>query len=160
MRKISLVVLSLLVFGSAVMAQNQNKVETKWHCAKQSADASFAVRDVPNHSYMILQGTCKATSSAGSFAEKTGAYTEFREVWKDSFTWHGRFNATMDNGDMVYYTYEGSKPNSNKWTIESGTGTRKGINGSGTCTGTTHEDGSSDWVCTGTFSMGKASSGK
>ena len=153
MRKILFVTFFLLVFGSSAMAQN--KVDTKWHCPKQSADHSFAVGDVPDHSYMILQGTCKATSSGSGFAEKSGAYTEFRETWKASFTWHGRFNVTMDNGDTVYYTYEGSKPASNKWTILSGTGKYKGIKGSGTCLGTLHEDGSSDWACTGTYSVGK-----
>ncbi len=162
MRKILLIVLSLLVFGSTAMAQGQgkNKIETKWHCSKQTADHSFAVGDVANHSYMILQGTCNATSSAPGFAEKTGAYTEFRETWKDTFTWHGRFNVTMDNGDMVYYTYEGSKPDANKWTIQSGTGTRKGIKGHGTCTGKINADGSSDWVCTGMFAIPKAAAGK
>ena len=159
MRKILLVVLSLLVFGSAAMAQAQgqgkkkNKIDTKWHCAKQTADHSFAVGDVPDHSYMILQGTCNATSSDKGFAEKSGAYTEFRETWKDSFTWHGRFNVTMDNGDMVYYTYEGSKPEANKWKIESGTGTRKGIKGHGTCAGKINADSSSDWVCIGTYAI-------
>ena len=155
MRRILLVVFSLLVVGSATTAQARGKVNTKWHCAKQTADHSFAVGDVPNHSYMILQGACNATSSDSGYAEKSGAYTEFREVWKETYTWHGRFSVTMGNGDMVYYTYEGTKPAANKWTINSGTGKHKGIKGSGTCTGTTHEDGSSDWVCTGTYSMGK-----
>lgn len=153
MRKLLFVAFSLLLFGSTAMAQN--KVDTKWQCPKQSADHSFAVGDVPNHSYMILQGTCKSTSSDSGFAEKSGAYTEFRETWKVSFSWHGRFNVTMDNGDIVYYTYEGSEPTSNKWTIQSGTGKHKGIKGSGTCSGTPHKDGSSDWACTGTYSMGK-----
>ena len=159
MRKLLFVAFSLLVFASAVMAQN--KVDTKWHCPKQAADHKFDVGDVPDHSYMILQGTCNATSSGSGFAEKTGNYTEFREMWKASATWHGRFSATMDNGDKVYYTYEGSGPNeiakpvSNKWTMVSGTGKHKGIKGSGTCSGTRSADGSADWHCTGTYSMGK-----
>ena len=82
-------------------------------------------------------------------------------MWKASTSWHGRFNATMDNGDKVYYTYEGSGSNdiaksvTNKWKILSGTGKHKGIKGSGTCSGTRKADGSSDWACTGTYSMGK-----
>ena len=159
MRKLLFVAFTLLVFASAVMAQN--KVDTKWHCPKQSADHKFDVGDVPDHSYMILQGTCNATSSGSGFAEKTGNFTEFREMWKASTSWHGRFNVTMDNGDKVYYTYEGSgsndiaKPVSNKWRMLSGTGKYKGIKGSGTCSGTRSADGSSDWGCTGTYSMGK-----
>lgn len=159
MRKLLLVALCLLVSGSAAMAQN--KVDTKWHCPKQSADHTFDVGDVPDHSYMILQGTCDATSSDPGFAEKSGSFTEFQERWKASFSQHGRLNVTMDNGDKVYYTYEGSaptditKPASNKWKIMNGTGKYKGIKGSGTCSGTFNADASSDWGCTGTYSMGK-----
>jgi len=144
----------LLVFGSAAMAE---KVDTKWHCAAPTANQKLDVGDEPDHSYAISQGTCTATVSASG--EKSGAFTEFQEVWKASFTNHGRFNATMDNGDMAYYTYEGSgptdiaKPVTNKWKILSGTGKHKGMKGSGSCSGTRHEDGSSDWACTGTYTM-------
>jgi hypothetical protein len=157
MRKLLFVVLCLLVFGSAGMAQS--KIETKWHCPKAAAEHKFDVGDVADHSYVIVQGTCNATASDSG--EKSGAYTEFQETWKASFTEHGRFNVTMDNGDMVYYTYEASgpadikKPVSNKWKIHSGTGKHKDIKGSGACEGTRHEDGSSDWACTGTSEMGK-----
>jgi hypothetical protein len=156
MRKLLLVTFCLLVFGVAAMAQT--KVDTKWHCAKPSGIQKFDVGDVPDHSYVIAQGACEATSS--SDAEKKGAFTEFQEVWKSSFTNHGRFNVTLDNGDMFYYTYEGSgpadikKPASNKWKIVKGTGKQSGAKGSGTCSGTRNDDGSSDWACTGTYSMG------
>jgi rubredoxin len=139
----------------------QNKVDTKWHCPKSTAEHKYDVGDVADHSYVIRQGTCNATSSDKGFAEKTGSYTEFNETWKETLSWHGRYNVTMDNGDKVYYTYEGSgsndiaKPASNKWKIASGTGKNKGIKGSGTCSGTRHADGSSDWVCAGTYSVGK-----
>ena len=154
MRKLLLVAFCLLAFGSAVIAQ---KIDTKWHCSKPSSSPSFDVGDVAGHSYALAQGACNATSSGSG--EKSGVYTEFDEVWKASMTGHGRFNVTMDNGDMVYYTYETSgstdlkKPASNKWKIVSGTGKHKGIKGSGTCSGTRSEDGSSDWACTGTTSM-------
>lgn len=155
MRKGLFVAFCLLVFGSAAMAQ---KIDTKWHCAVPTANHKFDVGDEPDHGYALAQGGCTATASGSG--EKAGAYTEFQEVWKASFTNHGRFNVTMDNGDMAYYTYEGSgpaditKPVSNKWKILSGTGKHKGIKGSGSCSGTRHEDGSSDWVCTGKYSMG------
>jgi hypothetical protein len=159
MRKLLLVVFSLLVFGSAAMAQR--KVDTKWHCPKQSADHKFDVGDVPDHSYMILQGTCDATSSDSGYAEKKGDWTEFQERWKESMNLHGRFNVTMDNGDKVYYTYERSgstditKPiQGQKWKILSGTGKYKGIKGSGTCAGKFNAD-AVDWECIGTYSMGK-----
>jgi hypothetical protein len=158
-RKLLFVACSVLVFGSVTMAQG--KVDTKWHCPKESVSHKLDVGDVPGHSYMILQGTCNATASDSGFAEKTCAYTQFQEIWKASFNFHGRFNVTMDNGDKVYYTYEGSastditKPFSGKWKLLSGTGKYKGIKGSGTCSRKINADGSSDVGCTGTYSMGK-----
>ena len=50
-RKLLFVACSLLVVGSAAMAQN--KVDTKWNCPKQSAYHKFDVGDVAGHSYMI-----------------------------------------------------------------------------------------------------------
>jgi hypothetical protein len=159
MRKLLLVALSLLVSGSVAMAQS--KVATKWHCEKPAADHKLDVGDMPDHSYGIAQGPCNATSSDSGFKEKSAEYTEFQENWQASFNNHGRFNVTMDNGDKVYYTYEGSgptditKPATNKFKILSGTGKYKGIKGSGACSGDRTADGTSDWTCTGTYSIGK-----
>jgi len=70
MKRIPLfVACSLLVFGTAAMAQN--KVDTKWHCPKPSAAYKLDVGDVPDHSYWIGQGTCNATATGSSFPEKT-----------------------------------------------------------------------------------------
>jgi hypothetical protein len=163
MRQLLFVALCCGLFGSAAMAQS--KLETKWHCDKPSATQKLDVGDVPDHSYVIAQGSCTATAG-DSLSDKSGAYTEFQEVWKAKFTNHGRFNVTTDNGDMAYYTYEGSgptditKPAMNKWKINNGTGKVKGINGSGGCTGARHDDGTSDWTCSGMYSMGKEGMGK
>ena len=159
MRKQLFVACSVLVFSSVTMAQG--KVDTKWHCPKEPVSHKLDVGDVPDHSYMILQVNCNATASDSGFPEKTGALTEFREIWKVSFNFHGRFNVTMENGDKVYWTYEGSAstditgPFSLKWKILSGTGKYKGIKGSGTCSGKFNADGSFDNACTGTYSLGK-----
>ena len=149
----------LLMCVTMAMAQN---VDTKWHCDKPGQNPMLAVGDMPDHSYALAQGACNAT--AGTNGDKSGAFTEFDETWKERYTGHGRFNVTTDNGDMVYYTYQtmGSadikKPASNKWQIVGGTGKHKGIKGSGSCKGTRHEDGSSDWECTGTTTAGAAKS--
>lgn len=150
---------SLLVCNSAAMAQS--KVDTKWHCPKQPSAHKLDVGDVPDHSYMIVQGTCDATSSQRGFVEKAGNYTEFQEIWKDSISFHGRFNVTLDNGDKVYYAYEGSastdttKPVTQKMRIVNGTGKYKGAKGSEICSTKINADGSSDLECTGTYSMAK-----
>jgi hypothetical protein len=152
MRRIAFAFICGLGLGAFAMAQG--KIETKWNCAKPDANPMFEVGDEAGHQYALAQGTCAATSSASG--EKSGKYTEFDDIWKTMHTGHGRFNVTMDNGDMVYYTYETSgssdmkKPLSNKWKIVNGTGTHKGTKGSGSCTGHQHEDGGTDWVCTGT----------
>ena len=158
MRKVLFVAFCLLVLvlGSAVA---QDKLSSKWNCAKATANPTLEVGDVEGHSYALGQGTCSATASDAG--EKSGAYTEFDETWKTSYTGHGRFNVTTENGDKVYYTYESKgpsdikKPANNTFKIVGGTGKHKGIKGSGSCEGTRHEDGSSDWTCTGTTSMAK-----
>ena len=160
MRKLLLVALALSVSVSAAMAQS--KVDTKWHCSKPSGDQTLEVGDVPDHVYWIGQGTCEATSSTGDLKEKSGAFTEFHDGWKTSFNFHGYYNATMENGDKVFYTYEGSgsmdpsKPVANKWKVIGGTGKCKGIKGSGSCSGKVNADGSDDLRCTGTYSPGMA----
>lgn len=158
MRKLLLVALVALVCVSLSMAQS--KVDTKWHCSKAATEHTLDVGDVPDHSYYIGQGKCDATASAGELKEKTGTYTEFHDARKTSFTFHGHFNATADDGGTINYTYEGSgstditKPVANKWKIVGGTGKHKGIKGSGTCAGKQNADGSSDLECTGTYSTG------
>ena len=159
MRKLMFVVCFVALLASAAMAQG--KIETKWQCQKPSAEHHFDVGDVPDHNYSIAQGTCTATASGKDFAEKSGQYTEFDEMWKASMTGHGRFNVTMESGDKIYYTYETSgpiepgKPVGNKWKVASGTGKYKGIKGSGSCSGKRSADGSSTWECNGTYSTGK-----
>ena len=151
MRKLSLVALCLFVL--AIVATAQEKIDSKWNCSKPSDNKSFDVPDAPNHSYVLAQGTCTATES--SDGEKTGTYTEFQDKWKEKFTNHGRFVTTTDSGDKLIYSYEGSgpadtkKPASNKWKIVDGTGKHKGMKASGSCSGERHDDGSSDWTCTG-----------
>jgi hypothetical protein len=159
MRKLLLSALSLAVSGSVVMAQS--KIDSKWHCLKQTTENKLEVGDAPDHIYWIGQGTCDATASAAAFKEKNGAWTEFRDAWKASFNFHGYYNVNMENGDKVYYTYEGSsstdmaKPVSNKWKIVGGTGKYKGIKGSGTCSGKVNTDETTDLRCTGTYAAGK-----
>ncbi|MBZ5614109.1 MAG: hypothetical protein LAO23_08895 [Acidobacteriia bacterium] len=157
MRKLLLVALAALLCVSVAMAQS--KVDTKWHCSKAATAHTLDVGDAPDHTYYIGQGKCDATSSTGDLKEKAGQYTEFHDAWKASFNFHGHYNATMDDGDKVNYTYEGStstditKPLANKWKIVGGTGKHKGIKGSGSCAGKQNADGSADWECTGTYSL-------
>lgn len=159
MRKFIMVALTVAV--ASTLATAQGKIHTKWHCEKPTTEQKLPVGDTPDHDYVIAQGECTATSSEKDFPEKSAQYTEFRETWKDSYKNHGRYNATLENGDVVYYTYEGKasmagkEPASNTWKLVSATGTLKGATGSGTCTGKLNEDQSSDWECTGKYMKGK-----
>ena len=145
------VAVCLLLF--ALVSTAQNKMQTKWHC-KPAAQQKYDVGDTPDHAYNIEQGNCTATSS--NVGEKSGAWTEFYETWNSSFTDHGRFNVTTDNGDKIFCTYEGSvdpakKSATIKLKIVNGTGKHKGAKGSGSCSGNFNDDGSSDWDCTRTM---------
>jgi hypothetical protein len=148
-----------LLFVSAAVAQG--KVDTKRHCPNVSAHHELQVGDVAGHSYAILQGTCSAVSGDGSIGEENVSYTEFVESWKESNKFVGRWNVVTENGDKVFYAYEGAEtserkqPTVDKWKILNGTGKYKGIRGSGTCTGSVHDDGSSDWECVGEYSLSK-----
>lgn len=138
----------------------QGKVAALWHCPAESVSHKLEVGDVPNHSYVISQGTCSISSKDADLPEKSAAFTEFDETWKDSYKFHGRANVTLENGDKVFYSYEGSandasKPPAENWKLTGGTGKYKAIKGSGSCAGKTNSDGTSDWNCTGTYSLGK-----
>ncbi|HEY1161390.1 MAG TPA: hypothetical protein VGE83_12205 [Terracidiphilus sp.] len=161
MRKMVWVAFALLLFASTALAQN--RIDTKWRCPKPSEFHSVAVGDAPNHNYTIIQGSCKSTASDAGFPEDESDFTEFQEMLNASVSVHGRMNVTMTNGDKVYYSYEGSfstditKPFSQRWNLESGTGRYKFIKGNGACSGMVHADGTGDMECTGTFSIGKSS---
>jgi hypothetical protein len=154
MHKLMVVALSLFVCTS--VALGQGKIDTKWHCSKPATENKLDVGDSPDHNYWIGQGNCEATASSGDVKEKSGTYTEFHDQWKESFNFHGRYVATTDGGDKVFYTYEGSastdttKPLANKWKVVGGTGKYKSAKGSGSCAGKMNADGSADWECKGT----------
>jgi hypothetical protein len=159
MRKI--VWVAFVLFSIAYDALAQHRVDTKWRCQRPSAIHTLAVGDVPNHAFTIIQGGCKSTASEAGFPEGESNYTEFQEMRNASVSVHGRMNVTLKNGDKVYYSYEGSfstdvtKPFSQRWSLESGTGRYQFVKGNGTCSGVVHADGTGDMECVGTFSIGR-----
>ncbi len=155
MRRLLVVSMCLLVPTFLVA---QTKFESKYHCPKSDAEKTFDVGDVAGHSYGVAQGSCEATKAGAG--EKSGVYTETQEIWKSSFKARGNFVVTMENGDKLYHSYEAvGDPVKNtiaeKWRITGGTGKHKTATGSGTCAGKINADGSSDWDCTGTTTVGK-----
>jgi hypothetical protein len=71
---------------------------------------------------------------------------------------------TLENGDTITYNYTlaGTMANkmmqtgTNAWTMGSATGKMKGITGSGTCAAKGNPDGSANFECKGTYTMGAA----
>lgn len=125
MRKVLLVAICPDVFAS--LAVTQRKLESKWNCSKSAAEHKLHIGDTADHVYAISQGTCNTTSSTA---------------------------------DTLYYTYEGGgdlakKTASNKLLIVSSTDKHKGTRGSGTCSGTFSDDGSSDRRCAVSIMTGK-----
>ncbi len=157
MYKLALVFCSVTMLSTPVLA---GTLKNAWHC-KDGTTQKMDVGDIPGHAYVIAQGECSATSGTKGVDEKSGAFTEFRDMKSTGVTNHGRFLVTAGNGDKIFYTYAGSasadsaKPASNKWTIDGGTGKYAKAKGSGKCTGKRNADETSDWQCTGTFNGGK-----
>ncbi len=162
MRKPVLVLGFLCV--STTVALAQGKVANGWTCGKPAMAQSIEVGDQPNHAYAIDQIKCTSTKGEiGGVKEKEGTGTEFAEVTGDKSSGHGIFVETMANGDTIHFTYKftGTLKNgqlqaaSDKWQATSGTGKFKGIKASGTCTGTGAAEGSTNWECSGTYSIPK-----
>ena len=154
MRKLMAVAAFLMAFASLTMAQTS--FEVKWHCAKPLSQ-QYDIGDTPGHSYGLAQGKCDAIGS--KTGEKSGVFTEHQEMWKDSFETEGRMIVTMVDGEKTFYTYRATgKPTGNtaeeKWSMEGGTGKYKGNKGTGTCSGSFRDDGSSEWSCKGSFTTG------
>lgn len=74
----SLALCLLLTLGTAALAQN--KIDTTWHCLKPTNVQKLDVGDEPDHSYLIQQGNCTATSS--KTGQKSGTFTEFMRPGK------------------------------------------------------------------------------
>jgi len=149
---------------SASAALAQGKVAVQWNCAKPAPMNSLDAGDVPNHVFLINQATCSAAKGEiAGIKQKSGMWTEFREVTGNSSRVQGVYVETLANGDKITYTYkgmgmmkaDGSGSGSNTWTATSGTGKVKGIKATGSCKGAGKADGTSSFDCTGTWSIPK-----
>lgn len=162
MKKLLLVVCSVLLFASAAMAQG--KVASQWNCAKPTAAHSVDAGDQPNHSFVVSQVSCTAgKGEMEGVKDKEGMATQFNEVTGAESHWHGVFVVTMANGDKVHYSYKGKgttkdgklESGGNTWAITNGTGKFAGAKGEGTCKGKGNADESVTWDCTGNYTLAK-----
>ena len=155
----SLFVVSLL--SCLGLAQVKSTFQLK--CDKPSDQHSIDVGDQPGHAYVVQQSNCTAISGDIDGAKrKSGTATEFIEFRGETFTGHGEFIETMENGDKNFYTYQlkgavkdGVMQGSDTWSMREGGGKLKGAKGSGTCKAKSNPDGTTTSDCSGDYTMAK-----
>lgn len=150
------------VFALALAtASAQTKNSFSGNCAKPDGPQSIPAGDKDGHAFSLAQGKCTVKGDVNSVAAKDGVYAEHRDsTAKHSKGW-GVFVESFDGGDKVFYDYQTnvtmnddkSATGTNKYQITGGTGKMKGIKGSGTCKLTGATDGSTDYTCTGEYTI-------
>lgn len=151
---------------ASTSAQTKNSFSGK--CAKPDVPQSIPAGDVDGHVFSLAQGKCTAKGDVNGAAAKDGVYAEHRDsTAKHSKGW-GVYVETFDGGDKVFYNYQTvvtmkddqSSTGTNKYQITGGTGKMKGIKGSGACKLTGGTDGSTDYTCTGEYTIAAAAPAK
>lgn len=151
-----LVVAMAVATGSA-----QTKMTMSGKCEKSQVQQSVSIPDQQGHMFMLTQGKCTANGDIGGSSGKEGIYSEHADVKSGDLRSWGVFVETLSSGDKVFYDYQvtGTAKNgtlqsaTNKYQISGGTGKMKNIKGSGTCKLTGAADASSQYSCTGEYTM-------
>ena len=153
----------LLVFLVAAGGMAQTKMSGAGNCGKADVEHTIDVPDAPGQTFTISQSKCtwskpweiegQATTSGAttSFMRVSGNTTHVTEIYVDTFA----------SGDKVFYLYSETgtmknkvpQPSKGKWTITSGTGKFKGIQGSGGCSIAPQPNGSAEFTCEGEYTM-------
>lgn len=158
-----LVVVMAVATGSA-----QTKMTMSGKCEKSQVQQSISIPDQPGHMLTLAQGPCTATGDIGGVAGKSGIYSEHADIKSGDLRSWGVFVETLSSGDKVFYDYQvtGTAKNgtlqsaTNKYQISGGTGKMKSIKGSGTCKLTGAADASSEYTCTGEYTLAGGSMSK
>jgi len=152
----------------AVMASAQTKTTMSGKCGKADVQQSIPAGDQQGHVFTLAQGKCSVNGDVNGAAGKEGAYSEHGDVTATHMKNWGVYTVTFDNGDKVFYNYQGMgtmkdgafQGGTNKYQIAGGTGKMKGIKGSGTCKLTGTSDGGTDYSCSGEYTIGGAAPAK
>jgi len=145
---------------AVAMTSAQTKMNLSGRCGKPDVQYSVPVLDQLGHMYTLAQGKCTAMGDVNGTTAKDGIFSEHGDVTANQVKNWGIFVETFANGDKVTYSYQttGTMNNgafeagTNKYQIVDGTGTMKGIKGSGTCKLTGNND-NLDYECTGEYSV-------
>src|SRR6266702_2842981 len=113
-------------------------------------------------------GTCGKpdvthTFAIGGLRSKGGTAVQSDEVSDSTSQFHGYFLDTMSDGNQAHYRYVGTTtlkdgvPQSAiwNWLFIGGTGTLRGLRGSGSCRAKSIGNGVSAWECTGSYQLPK-----
>jgi len=111
-------------------------------CGKADPSHVLPASDRPNHMMGVQQVKCTWPKpfEIGTDKAKESVATETFEITGDKVRTHGMHVVTMESGDKVFVSYQGSgtskdgKPVEGKgsWSFSGATGKRKGLKGKGT----------------------------
>jgi hypothetical protein len=163
LRKAIFVFVAVLMLAGAAAAQTPLTGVTT--CGKADIMQKVDIPDRPGHAFVISQVKCADTKPFvyGAAKGKDGVSTITDEITGDSSRTRGYYVETLDNGDNVHYSFEGTAKLKAgalvsaeiKWTILRATGKSQGITGQGTCKGTGTPEGGVTWDCTGSYQAAK-----
>jgi hypothetical protein len=143
--RVTILLLSLIVFALAAVASAQTKISGTAQCGKPEPQYAIQVADRPNHSFAISQSKCPYTkpSEIAGTQSKEFVATNFSETSGSRATTRGFVDGTMANGDKFQVRSQGSasakegviESAEGTWSFVGGTGKLKGIKGKGTYKG-------------------------
>jgi len=148
-----------LVALAAALGAAQTKNTMTGQCGKPTVEQSVPAGDQQGHMFTVSQGKCTITAKVNGVVAKEGDYAEHIDATTTQFKNWGVYTVTFDNGDKVFYNYQGVatmkdgvyQTGTNKYHVAGGTGKMKGLSGSGSCKLTGTQDGGVDYTCTGTY---------
>jgi hypothetical protein len=156
--------MSLVALASSASAQT--KMSGKLTCPKPEVNSSAEIGDMPGHMLVLQKSSCTWSTpwSIGGAKTKTAIDASSTEVTGATAANHGFNTTTLDNGDKVAVTYQGTsqmnKDGSGSfhgtWKFVSGTGKAKGVKGGGTYKGTAAADGTGTVEVEGEYTLAAA----
>jgi hypothetical protein len=135
----------------ATTALAQTKLSATMLCGKPDPQQMVPVGDRPDHALGVEQFKCNWTKpmEMGADKSKDGQSTDTVEINGTKGRAHGSHVTTMQSGDKVFVSYQGTTTTKNgapveskgTWAYTGGTGKLKGIKGKGTYTCAPSGDG-------------------
>ena len=164
MQKAATVFVLLVALVSSASAQT--KISGKMSCPKPDVNSSAEVGDVAGHMLVLQKSSCTWTSpwEVAGAKTKTAVDVSTAEVHGATATNRGFNTSTLDNGDKVAVSYQGtarmnkdgSGTFSGTWKSTMGTGKAKGIKASGRYKGSQAADGSGTVEVDGEYTLAAA----